>query len=60
MFWINSKEGIKKCKKIVSPYLIALYGEKVKALESKDRTQSALINAVKAEIKCSASRRKSE
>lgn len=32
----------------------------MKALESKERTQSALINAVKAEIKRSASRRKSE
>ena len=32
----------------------------MKALESKDRTQSALINAVKAEIKRSAGRRKSE
>ena len=32
----------------------------MKALESKDHTQSALINAVKAEIKRSASKRKSE
>lgn len=32
----------------------------MKALESKDHTQSALINAVKAEIKRSAGRRKSE
>ena len=32
----------------------------MKALESKNRTQSALINAVKAGIKRSASRRKSE
>lgn len=32
----------------------------MKALESKDRTQSALINAVKAEVRRSARRRKSE
>lgn len=32
----------------------------MKALESKDRTQSALINAVKAEIRRSASKRTSE
>ena len=32
----------------------------MKALESKDRTQSDLINAVKAEIRRSTGRRKSE